>query len=423
MTTKITGVEPAEGPAAPDLSALADQLVAAARTRGVELTGPGGLLTGLTKQVLETALGAELDEHLGHDRGERSGSGNVRNGSSAKTVRTDVGEVRINVPRDRVGTFSPTVVPKHTRRLAGFDDAVLSLYAKGMTTGDIANHLADIYGTEVSRDLVSRVTDAVIEDMQQWQSRPLDACYPVLLIDAIVLKIRDGQVRNRPVYVAMGISVDGERDVLGLWAGPAGGGEGAKQWMTMLTELRNRGVADVCIVCCDGLKGLPDAISATWPLATIQTCVVHLVRSSLRYASKADWAKITAELKGVYTAATVAAAETRFAEFAGTWRDKYPAMIAMWERSWPEFVPFLDFPLPVRKLIYTTNGIESLNSRFRQAVRRRGHFPTEQSAMKILYLTVRERRPNRSNPTGKINGWKSILNTLAITYGDRLIIN
>lgn len=423
MTTKMSDVEPAEGPVAPDLSALAEQLVATARTRGVELTGPGGLLTGLTRQVLESALGAELDEHLGHERGERSGTGNVRNGSSRKTVRTDVGEVRLSVPRDRAGTFAPTVVPKHSRRLTGFDDAVLSLYAKGMTTGDIANHLADIYGTEVSKDLVSRVTDAVIEDMQQWQSRPLDACYPVVLIDAIVLKIRDGQVRNRPVYVAMGINVDGERDVLGLWAGPAGGGEGAKQWMTMLTELRNRGIADVCIVCCDGLKGLPDAIAATWPLATVQTCVVHLVRSSLRYASKADWGKITAELKGVYTAATVAAAEARFAEFAASWRDKYPAMIAMWERSWPEFVPFLDFPLPVRKLIYTTNGIESLNSRFRQAVRRRGHFPTEQSAMKILYLTVRERRPNRANPTGKINGWKSILNTLAITYGDRLNIN
>ena len=423
MTTNITDVRGEPRSPAPDLSALAEQLVAAARTQGVELTGPGGLLTGLTRQVLETSLDVELVEHLGHERGERSGSGNVRNGSSAKTVRTDVGEVRISVPRDRAGTFSPVVVPKHTRRLAGFDDAVLSLYAKGMTTGDITNHLADIYGSEVSRDLVSRVTDAVIEDMQQWQSRPLDACYPVLLVDAIVLKIRDGQVRNRPVYVAMGISLDGERDVLGLWAAPAGGGEGAKQWMSMLTELRNRGIADVCIVCCDGLKGLPDAIAATWPLATVQTCVVHLVRSSLRYASKADWGKITAELKVVYTAATVTVAEQRFAEFAATWRDKYPAMVAMWERSWPEFVPFLDFPLPIRKLIYTTNGIESLNSRFRQAVRRRGHFPTEQSAMKILYLTVRERRPNRSNPTGKINGWKNILNTLAITYGDRLNIN
>jgi putative transposase len=422
MTTEITKGQAAGEESTPDLSVVADQLVAAARRQGVELTGPGGLLTGLTKQVLETALDVELTEHLGHERNERSGSGNVRNGNSHKTVRTDVGDVRITVPRDRAGSFAPAVVPKHSRRLAGFDEAVLSLYAKGLTTGDITNHLADIYGSEVSRDLVSRVTDAVVEQMQQWQNRPLDAVYPVLLIDAIVLKIRDGQVANRPVYVAMGITVDGERDVLGLWVGPAGG-EGAKQWMSMLTELRNRGVADVCIVCCDGLKGLPDAVAATWPLATIQTCVVHLVRNSLRYASKADWSQITTGLKTVYTAATVAAAETRFAEFAQTWRGKYPAMIAMWERSWPQFVPFLDFPLEIRKLIYTTNGIESLNSRFRQAVRRRGHFPTEQAAMKILYLTVRERRPNRSNPTGRINAWKSILNTPAITYGDRLNLN
>jgi putative transposase len=422
MTTEITKGQAAGEESTPDLSVVADQLVAAARRQGVELTGPGGLLTGLTKQVLETALDVELTEHLGHERNERSGSGNVRNGNSHKTVRTDVGDVRITVPRDRAGSFAPAVVPKHSRRLAGFDEAVLSLYPKGLTTGDITNHLADIYGSEVSRDLVSRVTDAVVEQMQQWQNRPLDAVYPVLLIDAIVLKIRDGQVANRPVYVAMGITVDGERDVLGLWVGPAGG-EGAKQWMSMLTELRNRGVADVCIVCCDGLKGLPDAVAATWPLATIQTCVVHLVRNSLRYASKADWSQITTGLKTVYTAATVAAAETRFAEFAQTWRGKYPAMIALWERSWPQFVPFLDFPLEIRKLIYTTNGIESLNSRFRQAVRRRGHFPTEQAAMKILYLTVRERRPNRSNPTGRINAWKSILNTLAITYGDRLNLN
>ncbi len=226
-------------------------------------------------------------------------------------------------------------------------------------------------------------------------------------------------VGNRPVYVAMGISLEGERDVLGMWVGPSGG-EGAKQWMGLLTELRNRGVADVCIVCCDGLRGLPDAITATWPRATVQTCVVHLVSNSLRYASKADWAKITTQLKTVYNAPTVAAAEQRFAEFAGAWQTKYPAMIAMWQRSWPEFTPFLEFPLEIRRLIYTTNGIESLNARFRQATRRRGHFPNEQAALKILYLTVRERRPNRSNPTGQISGWKSILNTLAITYGDRL---
>jgi putative transposase len=407
-----------ELPAVPE--GLAEQLVAQAREQGIALTGPGGLLTGLTKQVLETALDAEMTEHLGHERGGVPGpGGNVRNGRSAKTVRTEIGDVRIEVPRDRAGSFEPVMVPKHARRLAGFDEAVISLYAKGMTTGDIANHLADVYGSQVSRDLVSRVTDAVVTDMAEWQNRPLDAVYPVLLIDCIFLKIRDGQVANRPVYVAMGITVDGYRDVLGLFVGP-GGGEGAKQWLGMLTELKNRGVSDVLIACCDGLKGLPEAITATWPQATVQSCVVHLVRNSLRYASKAHWAKITVDLKAVYTSATVSAAEARFAEFAETWRAKYPAMVAMWERAWPEFVPFLDFPPEIRRLIYTTNGIESLNARFRVAVRRRGHFPNEQAALKILYLTVRERRPNRTNPTGRINGWKSILNVLAITYGDRL---
>jgi transposase-like protein len=408
----------------PGLAVLAERLVAAARTQGVQLTGPGGLLTGLTKQVLETALQVEMAEHLGYERGDPSGhgSGNSRNGTTPKTLRTDIGEVTVDVPRDRAGTFAPAIVPKHQRRLAGFDEAVISLYAKGMTTGDIANHLSDVYETEVSRELVSKVTDAVIEQMIEWQHRPLDAVYPVVLIDAIVLKIRDGQVANRPVYVAMGISVDGERDVLGLWAGPTGG-EGAKQWMSMLTELRNRGVADVCIVCCDGLKGLPDAIAATWPLAIVQTCVVHLVRNSLRYASKADWQKISTDLRAMYTSATVAAAEARFGEFCERWGTKYPAMISMWRNSWTEFVPFLDFPVDIRKLIYTTNGIESLNARFRAATRRRGHFPNEQAAMKILYLTIMERRPNRPNANGQVHGWKGILNTLALTYGDRLGIS
>jgi putative transposase len=387
------------------LAALAEGLVIAARAQGVQLTGPGGLLSGLTRQVLERALQVEMAEHLGYEHSDPAGhgSGNSRNGTTAKTVRTDIGDVRIEVPRDRAGTFAPAVIPKHQRRLAGFDEAVLSLYAKGMTTGDIANHLADIYGTDVSRELVSKVTDAVINEMTEWQSRPLDGIYPVVLIDAIVMKVRDGQVANRPVYVAMGITVDGQRDVLGMWVGPIGG-EGAKQWMNMLTELRNRGILDVCIVCCDGLKGLPEAITAIWPAAVVQTCVVHLVRNSLRYASKADWGKITGELKTIYTAATVAAAEERFAEFAQRWKPKYPAMISMWQRSWTEFTPFL-------------------NARFRQATRRRGHFPNEQAALKILYLTVKERRPNRANPTGQISGWKSILNTLAMTYGDRLGIN
>ncbi len=411
-------------PAPPNITAVAEQLVAAARGQGIGLTGPNGLLTGLTRQVLQSALEAELTEHLGYDPGDRVGkqTPNSRNGSTPKTVRTEIGDLTIQVPRDRAGTFAPVVVPKHQRRIAGFDEAVISLYAKGMTTGDIAKHLSDLYGSDVSRDLVSTVTDKVLGDMQEWQARPLDVVYPVVLIDALVIKVRDGQVANRPVYVAVGIDLEGHRDVLGLWMGPTGG-EGAKQWMNMLTELRNRGVADVCIVCCDGLKGLPDAITAIWPLATVQQCVVHLVRNSLRYASKKYWSKITGQLREVYTAPTIAAAEARFAEFAEQWRSLYPAMIQMWESAWGEFVPFLKFPPEIRRLIYTTNGIESLNARFRQATRRRGHFPNEQAAMKVLYLTVLERRPNRTNPTGQIAGWKAILNTLSITYGDRLGIN
>jgi putative transposase len=429
MSTQTDAVPDAERPvkgselsadSAVGLGDLAEQLVAQARQDGIALTGPGGLLSGLTRQVLQTALETELTEHLGHEHGGVPGpGGNHRNGHSAKTVRTEIGDVQIKVPRDRHGSFEPALVPKHARRLTGFDEQVISLYAKGMTTGDIVNHLGDIYGCQVSKDLVSRVTDAVVAEMAEWANRPLDPVYPVLLVDCIFVKIRDGQVANRPIYVAMGITVEGERDVLGMWIGPTGG-EGAKVWLGMLTELRNRGIKDVLIACCDGLKGLPDAITATWPAATVQACVVHLIRNSMRYASKKDWGAITAGLKPVYTAPTLTSAEAEFAVFADRWRDRYPAMIAMWERTWPEFVPFLEFPVEIRKLIYSTNGIESLNARFRAAVRRRGHFPTEQAAMKILYLTVRERRPNRVNPTGRVPGWKAILNTLAMTYGDRL---
>ncbi len=257
---------------------LAEQLVERARAEGVELTGPNGLLTDLTRRVLETALETEMTGHVGYEPGDPAGrgSGNSRNGRTTKTVHTEVGPVLVAVPRDRNGTFEPKLVPKHARRLEGFNEAIVSLYARGMTTGDIQWHLRQLYGAEVSRELISKVTDAVVEEMAEWQSRPLDAVYPVVLIDAIFVKIRDGSVANRPIYVAMGINVDGLRDVLGMWVGPTGG-EGAKVWMGMLTELKNRGVADVCIVCCDGLKGLPEAIVATWPAATVQTCVVHLV--------------------------------------------------------------------------------------------------------------------------------------------------
>ena len=255
--------------------------------------------------------------------------------------------------------------------------------------------------------------------MGAWQNRPLDRIYPVILIDAITVKIRDGQVANRPVYVAMGVNLDGERDVLGLWVGPAGG-EGAKFWATVLTELRNRGVYDCFIVCCDGLKGLAEQVRATWPLADVQLCVVHLVRSSLRYTSKKHWGQVCREMREIYTAPTVEAADARFAEFAATWAERYPAMIDTWQRAWAEFTPFLEFPVELRTIVYTTNAIESLNARFRKAVRHRGHFPNEQAALKVLYLVATDRRPNRSNPTGRINAWKKILNTLTIHYGDRI---
>src|ERR1700712_3002732 len=407
-----------------DFAGIAEELVAAARGQGIELTGPNGLLTGLTRQVLQTALEVEMAEHLGYDKHDPAGrnGANSRNGSTPKTVRTEMGEITLQIPRDREGSFNPAVIPKHSRRLAGFDEAVISLYAKGMTTGDIVNHLSEVYGEDVSRELVSKVTDQILVDLADWQSRPLDAVYPVILIDAIVMKVRAGQVGNRPVYVAMGITLDGHRDVLGMWVGPTGG-EGAKQWMNMLTELKNRGIQDVIIVCCDGLKGLPESITATWPLATVQTCVVHLVRNSLRFASHKYWKDITGGLKGIYQAKTVGEAQARFDEFAERWEPIYPAMIQSWRNSWGEFVPFLDFPVEIRQLVYTTNAIESLNARFRAATRRRGHFPNEQSALKVLYLAVIERRHNRQNPTGEIFGWKAILNTLAMTYGDRLGLN
>src|SRR5262245_10214979 len=429
--TAMTTTSPAEPAGPPRMVPLvgdepamrewADELVAGARTEGEELTGESGLLTAVVRQVLQTGLEVELTDHLGYEPHavEGRGSGNSRNGSYPKRVTTDIGKVDLRVPRDRNGSFDPVTVPKGQRRLTGLSTHVISLYAQGMTTGDIQAQLFDISGTEISRDTISRITDAVVEDLIAWQNRPLDRVYPVLLIDAIVVKIRDGQVGNRPVYVVLGVNLDGERDVLGMWVGPAGG-EGAKFWMTVLTELRNRGIQDTFIVCCDGLKGLPDAIRATWPEADVQTCVVHLVRSALRYTSKKHWGQVCREMREIYTAPTVEAAEARFAEFADTWADRYPAMIDTWRRAWAEFVPFLAFPVELRKIVYTTNAVESLNARFRKAVRHRTHFPNEQAALKVLYLVAIEKRPNRANPTGKVNGWKQILNALTIHYGERI---
>jgi transposase-like protein len=393
-----------------------------AKAEGVSLVGPGGLLSGLTKTVLESALEAELTEDLGYEPHEEVGrnSGNSRNGTRSKTVLTEVGPVEIDVPRDRNGTFEPKLVRKRQRRLTGVDDLVISLVAKGLTTGEVSAHLAEIYGADVSRDTVSRITDRVLEGMAEWQNRPLDRVYPVLFIDAIHVKIRDGGVvGSRPIYTAVGVTTDGERDILGLWAGT--GGEGAKFWLHVLTEIKNRGVADVCIVVCDGLAGLPEAIQATWSQALVQTCVIHLLRNAFRYASRRDWPAMAKDLKPIYTAATEAAALERFGEFADIWESRYPAVVKLWENAWEEFTPFLRFDPEIRTIIYTTNSIESLNARFRRAVRARGHFPNEQAALKCLFLTVASLDPTGTGRKRWTNRWKPALNAFAIAFPGRII--
>ncbi|TFC14452.1 IS256 family transposase [Cryobacterium sp. MDB2-10] len=400
---------------------LVDQLVGRAREQGLALTGENGLLGQLTKMVLESALEGEITDHLGYEKHERSGSAsNARNGSRTKTVLTDIGPVPIEVPRDRDGSFQPQIVRKHQRRLTGVDELVLSLSARGLTHGDISAHLAEVYGAEVSKTTISTITDRVLEGMTEWQNRPLDPVYPVIFIDAIHVKVRDGQVANRPIYVALAVTVEGNRDILGLWAGD--GGEGAKYWLQVLTEIKNRGVRDVCMVVCDGLKGLPDSIGAVWPEAITQTCVVHLLRASFSYAARQDWDKIAKALKPVYTAATVDAAEERFLEFVEAWGKKYPAIVRMWEASWAEFVPFLQFDAEIRRIVCTTNAIESVNARIRKAVRARGHFPNELAALKCVYLAVMSLDPTGQGRARWTQRWKAALNAFDITFNGRLSI-
>ncbi|MGI5185538.1 IS256 family transposase [Dactylosporangium sp. CA-152071] len=402
---------------------LIARLAGQARAQGVSLVGEGGLLQQLTKRVLEAALEGEMDSHLGsgkHVRAGRTSSGNARNGRRVKTVLTEAGPVELDVPRDRDGSFTPQIVRKRQRRLSGVDDLVLSLTAKGLTTGEVSAHLAEVYGAEVSKETISTITDRVLDSMGEWQSRPLDRVYPVVFIDAIQVKIRDGQVANRPIYVALAVTADGHRDILGMWAGEHGDGEGAKFWLRVLTEIRNRGTQDVCIVVCDGLKGLPDAVATVWPRTVVQTCIVHLLRNSFKYASRKDWTAIAAALKPVYTAPSEQAALDRFAEFAAAWEQKYPAIVRLWTNAWAEMVPFLAFHTDIRSIICTTNAIESLNARFRRAVNARGHFPNELAAMKILYLTVMSLDPTGRGRQRWSNRWKAALNAFEITFDGRL---
>ncbi|MFE9898842.1 IS256 family transposase [Streptomyces sp. NPDC005529] len=399
---------------------LIDQLVEQARGKGLQLTGEGGLLQQLTKRVLESALEGEITDHLGYDKHDPAGKdgGNSRNGTRSKTVLTDIGPVEIDVPRDREGTFEPAIVKKRQRRLTGVDEMVLSLSAKGLTHGEISAHLAEVYGAAVSKTTISTITDKVMDGMAEWQSRPLDRVYPVVFIDAINVKIRDGQVANRPIYVALAVTAEGHRDILGLWAGD--GGEGAKHWLRVLSELKNRGVEDVLMLVCDGLKGLPDAVGEVWPRTVVQTCVVHLLRASFRYAARQDWDKIAKALKPVYTAPTEDAATTRFLEFAETWGKKYPAIVRLWESSWPEFTPFLQFDAEIRRIVCTTNSIESVNARIRKAVRSRGHFPTEQAALKCVYMAVMSLDPTGAGRKRWTMRWKGAMNAFDLAFDGRL---
>jgi putative transposase len=383
-----------------------------------DLIGEHGLLKELTRALVERAMHAELTHHLGyekHDPGGK-GSGNSRNGTSAKTLKGDFGEVEIEVPRDRKGSFEPKIVPRHQRRFNGFDDKILSMYARGMTTREIQGHLQEIYGVEVSPSLISEVTDAVIEEVKAWQTRPLEPLYPILFLDALMVKMRhEGRVENRAVYVAIGIDLDGRKDVLGLWTSA---NEGAKFWLQVLTELRNRGVKDIFIACVDGLKGFPQAIETVFPQAQVQLCIVHLVRASLNYVSWKERKQVAEDLKSVYRAATEEQARQEMAAFAERWNPKYAPIAALWQRHWDRVIPFFAFPVEIRKMIYTTNAVESLNMSLRKALKTRVAFPSEEAALKVMYLALRNVIKKWESPLH----WKAALNQFTLLWEDRIQI-
>jgi putative transposase len=394
---------------------LIDELLAGARSEA-EIVGPGGLLADLTRRLVERAMAAELTEHVGYERHAEppGGTGNTRNGTTPKTLQTDHGPVRIHQPRDRDGSFEPQIVKKGQRRFEGFDDKIVAMYARGMTTRDIEAHLREIYGASVGRDTISRVTAAVLEDAKAWQTRPLEAIYPIIYLDALVVKIRDGQaVRNHACYLAIGVNCDGERDVLGMWFQRT---EGAKFWLAVLTELRQRGVEDVLVCCVDGLTGFPEAIEAVYPQAWVQTCIVHQIRSSLRFVPYRDRRAVAADLKRIYTATDRDHAEQELERFAEKWDHRYPMISASWIEHWERIVPFLAFPPDVRRVVYTTNTIEALNRQIRKIIKTRGHFPDEDAARKLLFLAI----TNAQQTWRRTYNWSTALAAFAIHFGDRL---
>ena len=394
---------------------MLDGLIGEAKTQG-DLFGSGGVLKELSKRLMERMLEAEMAHHLGYEKHDASGNntGNSRNGTTSKTLKTGNGDIKVEVPRDRTSTFEPMLVGKRQTRLDTLNAEVLSLYAKGMTVRDIQEHVSGLYGTEISRDLISSLTDAVLEDVTEWRNRPLEALYPVVFIDGFVAKCRlDGAVSNRCVYVIYGINMEGMKDVLGLYLGE---NEGAKYWLHVLTELRNRGLQDIFMLCADGLKGLPEAVEAAFPKTTFQTCIVHMVRHSLNYVPYNEKKAVAADLKKIYSSSTVELAEQALDDFELTWGDKYPAIVKSWRTHWEKITPFMAFPIEIRKIIYTTNIIESLNNTLRKSVRNRGHFPTEEALMKVLYLAIQQVSKKWTMP---IRDWKQALNRFAIMYPDR----
>lgn len=398
-----------------------DALLADAQATGTPIDGVDGLLNKMTKAVIERAMAAEMTHELGYERGDPAGagSGNSRNGTSQKTISTPNGPVTIDVPRDRNGSFEPKIVPKHARRLGQIDEMILSLYARGMTTRDIEAHLREVYGVNASRDLISNVTDVVADEIELWRNRPVDEVYPIVYIDGIRLRVRDkGAVTVKVAHLVIGVDVEGRKHALGVWIAEA---EGAKFWLSVLTELRNRGLRDILICCCDGLSGLPEAITTAFPATVVQTCVVHVIRNAMKFVSYSDRKKVAAGMRAIYTAPTLAAAELAFADFEADFGEQYPGAIDVWRRAWNDFIPFLDYPPELRRIVYTTNAIESINFQLRKITKTRGHFPSDEAAMKLLYLGLRNISSKRGGESGTgTGGWTIALNTLAVFFPGRL---
>lgn len=396
---------------------LLDELLAGYESRE-DLVGPDGLLRELFARLIETAAGSELTEHLGYERGDPSGrgSGNSRNGTTPKTLLTEYGEVPVEVPRDRNSTFEPQIVEKGQTHWDGFDDKIIAMYAGGMTVEEIRWHLAEIYGVKVSKDFISTVTDRVLDDVRAWQNRPIDDCYLVLWIDALVVKIRvDGVVRNRPAYLVLGLNLAGKKEALALVIGT--GDESAKFWLKVLTDLRNRGLRQVCVVCCDGLTALPEAVEATFEDAWVQCCVVHLIRNSIKHVSYRDLKAITRDLRPIYRAATETEALEALAAFDATWGGRYPMIDEMWRRHWERFIPFFAFPAEIRRIVYTTNSIEAVNRQLRKIIKTRGHFPTDDAALKLLWLALMRAEKKWTYP---IRDWPRALHQFAIYFPGRV---